>query len=226
MLRSVGYDVVPYATFRNQPNPARPWEHDQEFLALYDNIIGLTLLDRRRLHMLFQCAQNAARLLGDFAECGVYRGGSAWVLSRLKAADRTLYLFDTFAGMPATDLAKDIHQKHDFNDTTLDDVRSLLSAQPGVSFRAGFFPDTARGLEGTAFSLVHVDFDIYRSISDACVFFYPRLVRGGCIVFDDYGVPSCPGARQAIDEFCAAQRTHVLYLPTGQALLFNFWSTL
>jgi len=175
-LRSLGYDVVPYATFRKQPDPARPWEDDPEFLALYEKTIGLTLLDRRRLYILFQCARNSARLPGHFAECGVYRGGSAWVLSRLKPAGRTLYLFDTFAGMPANDRTKDIHQEHDFSDTTLDDVRDLLGAQPGVSFRAGFFPDTARGLEDTAFSLVHVDFDIYRSMADACVFFYPRLV--------------------------------------------------
>jgi len=44
-------------------------------------------------------------IVGDFVECGVWRGGSimaaAITLLRLGINDRELYLFDTFAGMPA-----------------------------------------------------------------------------------------------------------------------------
>jgi len=34
----------------------------------------------------------------------------------------------------------------------------------------------------------------------ATEFFYSWLETGGVIVFDDYGWPSCPGARAAVDE--------------------------
>jgi O-methyltransferase len=176
--------------------------------------------------MLFQLACNAATLKGHFAECGVYRGGSAALFALIKAASTNLYLFDTFEGMPQTDHARDYHRAKDFCDTSYEGVQKVLKRYSNIEFRKGFFPQTTKGLEATVFSLVHVDFDIYQSVLDACNFFYPRLVRGGYIIFDDYGWPSCPGAKQAVQEFGAANEAREIYLPTGQALLCNFQSSI
>ena len=61
--------------------------------------------------MLFQFALSAARLQGDVAEVGVYRGGTARLLSRAVApARKTVRLFDTFEGMPSTDPQRDRHR--------------------------------------------------------------------------------------------------------------------
>lgn len=38
------------------------------------------------------------------------------------------------------------------------------------------------------------------------------------MVFDDYGFPTCPGARKAVDEFFADKRETPIVLPTGQAV--------
>ena len=40
------------------------------------------------------------------------------------------------------------------------------------------------------------------------------------MIFDDYGFPTCPGARQAVDEFFADKREVPFVLPTGQAVVF------
>jgi O-methyltransferase len=55
-----------------------------------------------------------------------------------------------------------------------------------------------------------------------CEFFYPRLNPGGAMIFDDYGFPSCPGVRQAVDEYCRNHDLQLLYLQSGQALLYRF----
>jgi len=47
------------------------------------------------------------------------------------------------------------------------------------------------------------------------------VAHGGFIVCDDYGFPSCPGARAAVDEFFAGKTAFPLCLPTGQALVFK-----
>lgn len=39
------------------------------------------------------------------------------------------------------------------------------------------------------------------------------------MIFDDYGFESCPGTRQAVDEFMADKPERVIHLTTGQALL-------
>lgn len=220
-LRKLGYDVAPFNSYQGKPNPERPWESDPEFLALHSQVVQYTLLDRRRLYMLYSLALLASCLDGEGAEIGVYRGGSALLFSHLKPVNRQLYLFDTFRGMPETDPKLDIHRAGDFQDTSLPQVQSLLGKFTNVVFRPGFFPETAAGLENQAFSLVHVDADIYTSVLDCCKFFYPRLVGGGVLVFDDYGFLSCPGAKQAVREFCNAQNTREIYLPTGQALLWK-----
>ena len=41
------------------------------------------------------------------------------------------------------------------------------------------------------------------------------------MIFDDYGFPSCPGARQAIDEYFMDKPEKPLILATGQAVVFK-----
>lgn len=134
---------------------------------------------------------------------------------------RRLRLFDTFAGMPETDPEKDQHRRGDFGDTSLDKVRSVVGDAEFITYHQGVIPDTFKGLESSRISLAHVDVDIYKSVMDCCEFIFPRLVSGGFIVFDDYGFPSCAGARRAVDEFFRDTDIVPLVLPTGQALAFK-----
>ena len=73
-------------------------------------------------------------------------------------------------------------------------------------------------------ALAHVDVDIYRSVWDCCEFIYPRLQVGGAMVFDDYGFPTCPGARKAVDEFFRNKPETPIILGTGQALAIRLAS--
>jgi O-methyltransferase len=75
-------------------------------------------------------------------------------------------------------------------------------------------------MEDSRLAFAHVDVDIYQSVLDCCRFIMPRMLRGGFVVFDDYGFPSCPGARQAVDGFFRDRPERPLMLPTGQAVVF------
>ncbi len=204
-----------------QANPIRPWQTEPEFLRLAQEIADHTLVDPVRLYILFQLVKQSLRLPGAVAEVGVYRGGTAKLIARLCEGRKTLFLFDTFAGMPDTHPSHDFHQRGDFADTSLDAVRAYLSDCRGVELRPGFFPESAVSVQDQAFSLVHVDVDIYASVLSSCEFFFPRMTPGGVMVFDDYGMISCPGAKRALDEFCAASGETPIYLPSGQCLLFR-----
>lgn len=80
--------------------------------------------------------------------------------------------------------------------------RSFSKLPPGyggcIEFHPGVFQDTATG---ESFSLVNLDVDTYRSTGTCLEYFYPRMVRGGCIISHDYRAESCPGVKLAIDEF-------------------------
>lgn len=138
-------------------------------------------------------------------------------------ADTQLHLFDTFEGMPETDPGQDLHNVGDFADSSATLVQGRLDAiNPGLAaLHKGLIPETFDGLEAHRIAFAHIDVDIYRSVADCCAFIHPRMVPGGFMVFDDYGFPSCPGARKAVDEFFADKPENPLVLPTGQAVVFK-----
>ncbi|HUZ72365.1 MAG TPA: TylF/MycF/NovP-related O-methyltransferase [Stellaceae bacterium] len=201
-----------------------PWRGLPEFQAVYDEVKAHTLLGAERVWILYALARQALAVDGDFLEAGVYRGGTARLLRRVAeraGAARHLHLFDTFAGMPKTDPQRDKHRERDFLDTSLESVSKFVAGGGEVEYHAGLIPDTFRGLEDNRFAFAHIDVDIYRSVADCCAFVYPRTTQGGIILFDDYGFPSCPGARQAVDEFFADKPEYPLVLATGQAVVIR-----
>lgn len=200
-----------------------PWL-SPEFARLYSGISAYTLVSPDRCWILWSLARQACRIAGDVLEIGVYRGGTAMLLRQALEREsvtgsKTLRLFDTFAGMPETDRAHDLHRAGDFSDTSVEAVRGRVGTTAYVEYYPGTIPYTFAAVPEKPIAFVHVDVDIYRSVLDACAFIYPRLVAGGIVVFDDYGFPSCPGARRAVDEFFGDKRELPLVLPTGQAVV-------
>jgi O-methyltransferase len=233
VLASLGYQIL---RLEPKPPPVEPeppaapepsfgmqlplWNSDTAFQALRREMEGHTLVSDVDSYFTYRLACHLRRLPGEVAEVGVYKGGTARMLAKVFAATgKTVHLFDTFAGMPPVDPTRDLHQGGDFGDVSVEGVREYLADCPNVRLHPGFFPATAGPVEDTTFCLVHADVDIYRSVLDCCTFFYPRLVTGGAIVFDDYGRNSCPGAKEAVDEFFADMPEQPVYVPTGQAFV-------
>jgi O-methyltransferase len=198
-----------------------PWIGDASFTRIYEDVQGLTMLDAERAWIVWSLARQCAHLTGDFVEAGVYRGGSALLIRdalQRSSGRQRLHLFDSFAGLPAPG-PRDRHARGDLADTNVAVVGSLFAASPEVAIHPGWIPDTFvdSGLVSVAFA--HVDLDLEGSIVDACTYLYPRLQPGGVLVFDDYGFPSCPGARVAIDRFFSPLPEVPLILATGQAVV-------
>jgi O-methyltransferase len=194
------------------------------FQRYYELAARHSLVSSDRCYVLDRLTRHAFHLPGHFWECGVYKGGTASLLVALlreQASAKKLHLFDTFEGMPQTDAEKDLHEKGDFSDTSLAEVQAHVDGGEIATFHPGFIPDTFVGLESELIAFAHIDVDIYKSVIDCLDFIYPRLSPGGVIVVDDYGFPSCPGARRAVDDFFAVRPEVPLCLTTGQAIVFR-----
>jgi len=167
-------------------------------------VAALSASPREKLERLWQEAVDviARGVHGDFAEFGVWRGASAWILANAcRGTGRRLHLYDTFTGIPAS--AVTVHDSHpagDFADTNLDQVKRLLSEFGGaIRFQVGeFAPET---VPDNPLALVHIDCDVYHSYELALPRFWSILSPGGLLVLDDYGVPTCPGATLATEEW-------------------------
>jgi O-methyltransferase len=168
---------------------------------------------------------------GDIVECGVWRGGSmmAAALALLGEHDlaRTLYLFDTFEGMPppteidraassgksAASLLEEADEASLIRaHAPLDDVRANLASTnypaDRICFISGRVEDTIPREAPEHIAILRLDTDWYASTRHELIHLYPRLSVGGVLVVDDYG--HWEGARKAVDEYINDSRLPIL----------------
>jgi O-methyltransferase len=202
-----------------------PWLGHPDFQAVYEGVKPYTLVSADRCYVLINFARYARHLPGDFAECGVYRGGTALLLGRVLGANggKRLYLFDSFQGLPKMDQEKDPwFTEGQYSAESVEAVEELLrDFRSKIDVRPGWIPDTFRGLENNRYAFAHLDVDLYQSTLDCCKYFYPRLVPGGILLFDEYAFAPARGEKDAVDEFFADKPESPITLPTGQAMVLK-----
>src|SRR5882724_4728287 len=79
-------------------------------------VLPHTLVGLERVQNLCKLAQRVEdeKIPGDVVECGVYNGGTAAILARIATRSRmgrTVWLFDSFQGMPQTTEADGIEAR-------------------------------------------------------------------------------------------------------------------
>jgi predicted O-methyltransferase YrrM len=164
-----------------------------------------SLISPKVLRTWLEMARNTPS--GAFVEVGVYRGGSAVMFYDLaQEQGRDVFLFDTFTGIPERSPI-DSHLVGDFADT---DAKELIDRMPMAKFCIGKFPDTDCHTGPVAFA--HIDCDQYVSTKAAIDAFYPRMIKGGIMAFDDWPLS---GAQKAIvDAF-----DNIRFLPEDKAFV-------
>jgi O-methyltransferase len=206
----------------------------ETFAAAYERAAPFTMTSRERMYALWQAARYVvqAQIDGDIVECGVWRGGSSMLAAlalRELGAERRIWLFDTYEGMPqpssrdrqwsgeraADRLAVQERIPGAVNDwafATLDDVRRQMASLDYppelLNFVKGRVEELIPLQCPAKIALLRLDTDWYESTLHELEHLWPRLSVGGVLIIDDYG--HWQGAREATDEFFAAQGITVL----------------
>ena len=198
---------------------ARPRKlRDARGEGLDNNPRAHTMIGLARLDNIQQCVERviAERVPGDLIETGVWRGGAtAFMRAILKAheiTDRTVWVADSFDGLPPPDVARypqdegDTHHQNRWLAIPRTEVEEtfrrygLLDGQ--VRFLEGWFADTLPRAPIERLAVMRLDGDMYGSTMDALKNLYPKLSVGGYVIVDDWEViPTC---RRAIDDFRAS----------------------
>lgn len=177
-----------------------------------------TMIGLQRLDHLQRCIADLIEddVPGDLIETGVWRGGaSIFMRACLKAFGderRTVWLADSFAGLPAPDATKYPADAGDTHSTfsnvlavSADEVRRNFTTygllDDRVRFLQGWFEDTLPNAPIEAIALLRLDGDMYGSTMQALEALYPRLSPGGYCIVDDYSLPGC---RAAIHDYRGA----------------------
>lgn len=189
-----------------------------EFRHYYSQARDYSLCSYERLRGLYEAVDRTIRegVPGDVVECGTARGGSAALMGLILAerrADRKVWLFDTFEGMPPpTKADPDYDRAVAFVGQcrgSLEEVQDLfrrLHLLDRAVFVKGLFEDTVPKTDVRPISVLHLDGDWYSSVKVCLDHLYERLSPGGVIQIDDYG--HWEGARKAVNEFRTARGIH------------------
>ena len=162
---------------------------------------------------IYQAVQATAKIPGDMAEVGVFRGGTAAVMLSADLTKR-LHLFDTFQGLPQSERKFRVGEYAG----SLEDVRGTLEQEiERIHFHPGVFPkDSAASVSDVRFSFVHLDMDLHDGTLAALEFFWPRVAPGGIVLSHDYHLAE--GVARAFHEFFDGKRTPIIPLTGNQCL--------
>lgn len=187
---------------------------------------------RDRFQFLVRKLESTLALEGRVAECGCFRGLSSFLLcSRLRqhdpAFDGTGYeIYDSFQGLSEavaqdteaeeTEAVAEVRRnmRPGMYAAPLEHVQRSLAAFPRIAWFPGWIPAAFDPANAGRYRFAHVDVDLYQPTRDSFEYFWPRLVPGGVIVCDDY---NWPGAKRAVEAFCAEAGVGFETTPSNQA---------
>jgi macrocin-O-methyltransferase TylF-like protien len=203
----------------NQESEVTFW---RDFIEHYMKGPAISMLPVARFDNLQMCidAVLADTVPGDFIETGVWRGGATIfmraMLKALEIRDRTVWVADSFEGLPEPDADKypveaEFHQGFVMNKVYnhlavgLDEVqfnfKTYQMLDENVKFLKGWFKDTLPIAPIKSLAIMRLDGDYYESTMDALTCLYGKLSPGGYAIIDDYGEDSWTYCRKAVDDF-------------------------
>ena len=174
-------------------------------------LFGYTMVGHLRLENIKKCIIDISRnnIEGDVLEAGAWRGGASMyaraVLNAFGLSNKTLWVADSFEGMPKPKNPKDGWDLSDNNylSVSLNQVRKNFTRfnllNENVKFLKGWFNETLPHAPIEKLCLLRLDGDMYHSTMDTLNSMYAKVSSGGYVIVDDYN--SWPACKRAIQEF-------------------------
>jgi O-methyltransferase len=187
--------------------------------------------DRWVVHVALWAATQAARLPGDFVECGVDTGVLSVAICEgldFNRLDKDFWLFNTYKGIPDAQMTEaerngigGWHNRGSYSECFAQAAANFAS-WPRCKLVRGAVPATLE-----AFPLdrrvadLSIDMNIVMPEIAAIEFFWDRMTPGGIVLPDDYGWATHAAQRVAFDAFARAHDAMILSVPTGQGIMIG-----
>ena len=163
-------------------------------------------------------------------QCFVADGISAFFSLREVSKKRagkgfTMHLYDSWGSMRETELLEgEAELIGNFSHLSLERTkRNLSEFHNNLIFHWGYIPEALDVLPEPPRSVqfMHIDINSALPTKSLLEFFWPRLVSGGVILFDDYGWAPYKDTKNVIDAFFADKHGILMKIPTGQAIYYR-----
>ncbi len=195
----------------------------------YENGFYLTSHVTRTAKMLahYELYKSIVHLPGHIVECGVYKGASFIRFGSFREIlespySRKIIGFDAFGKFPEQEASDDRKFIEKFEGEggpgiSVEELKTVLAYKALTNYELiqGDVTDTIPAYLSNhpelKIALLHIDVDVYKPSIAILNHLYDRVVRGGLVVFDDFGTVA--GETRAVDEFFEREDVVIEKLP-------------
>jgi hypothetical protein len=171
---------------------------------------------------------------GDFVELGVGGGilaGTIVMYLKLQGdnSPKNFYLFDTFDGIPLNDASSELEvsnmeflNKMHFEGDYFENIKAKFSDFSFVQIVKGYLPEKLEAIKIERISFCSIDMNNAKAEIASMDYIWPRVVKGGIILLDDYAYgEKFRTQKEAWDDLASKLDFNILTLPTGQGLIIK-----
>ena len=208
---------------------------DPKFINAYDKcvkaannrLISDSYTIRWRIHTLIWAAKYASKLEGDFVEFGGGFGlfsSAIYEYLNFKEIDKNYYILDSFEGLKSEnllDVEVSAYNNYKKYGNWYEEMVAKFSEFSNMVIIPGYVPESLPKLKTEKVCFVSIDFNCVEPESAALEFIWDKLVKGGIIIFDDYGFPGHQYQKNAHDKFAEKHNCLIYTCPTGQGILIK-----
>lgn len=205
------------------PTFSKSFEYENNFVLSCDSTRIGKIIAQYELYKM------SAELPGAIVECGVFKGNSLCKFAMFRDLfgnrfSKKIIGFDIFGKFPQTKFADDKKSRKKFiveagiqgiSKEQLLEVLKYKNADTLVELVKGDItrtvPRYVKDHPELRISLLNIDVDIYEPAVTILKYLFPRVVPGGIILLDDYGV--FPGETKAVEEYFSSQNVQIKKLP-------------
>jgi hypothetical protein len=169
----------------------------------------------------------------EFVECGVADGITCYfAISELRRQLKMgkinkfhMHLYDSWGPMRAQELTGDeVRMVDKYEGLSLERTKKNLSKfNDDIIYHQGYIPEslTMTPPPPNSIAYLHIDLNSAKPTLGVLEFYFPRLLKGGVILFDDYGWKGYEESKEKIKEFFEDKPGILLLMPTGQAIYYR-----
>ncbi len=181
-----------------------------------------------RVYIACTLAKMVKKLPGDFVECGVSTGAlSRAVIEYIdfSSLGKTFYLLDTYEGLVPEQITEKEFDAgiNDYLGSYKNNYEQVLETFKlfPIKIIKGAIPGTLKQCDAQKICYLSIDMNVVEPEIAAANFFWDKMVNGGVIILDDYGFAKHIEQKKAFDQFAKERAVDILYLPSGQGIIFK-----
>ena len=188
------------------------------FEKLFDKYCKHSMVAKEEFILNLELCDKFGQIPGDYAECGVWRGGMSAAIVEVLEPGRSVHLFDSFEGLPK---AREIDGERALNwqqNTNSPFYYDNCTAEQSFAEEAmrmancrtykiykGWFDQTLKNYSGNGIAILRLDGDWYDSIMTCLEELFPKLNNGGIVILDDYY--TWDGCSRAVHDYLSANKS-------------------